>query len=226
MVSPPLYTQGLEGWPAHCHLQASVQLDAPEHRGARDKLEGSQRSEVPESLRKASPAEEADESSCERVAWLKHSTGCGKGHNCRQGFQQSKQAEEGVARESCGGIVLCGQEGPGHLQTPWPLHKAPLPTGSNGFPRQTVLCGPVGVGVLITPGCLKLSHGGSSSGPGAFACSPAWREGMHHLQVPDRAYRFRSPPPPFPPHLLPSSPTPSFKPLFSDHRPLPSPPGY
>lgn len=35
---------------------------------------------------------------------------------------------------------------------------------SSGFPRQAVLCGPVGAGVLSTPACLKLSHGGNSWG--------------------------------------------------------------
>lgn len=103
-----------------------MQLGAPEHRRAKDRLEGSRQSEVPEPLGKASPAEEADESSSARVAWLKDSTGCGEGHNWRQGFQQSKHAEEGVARESCGGTALLRPGGP---WIPWPLYKAPLCTG-------------------------------------------------------------------------------------------------
>lgn len=105
-----------------------VQLDAPEHRPDGDRLKGSQQSEVPEPLGKASPAEEADESGSARVAWLKDSAGCGEGHNWRQGFQQSKQAEEGVARESCGGTALLRQERPGDPWLPWPLYKAPLCT--------------------------------------------------------------------------------------------------
>lgn len=128
-VSPPSGTQGLESWPAHCHLKAPVQLDAAKHRPDRDRLERSQQSEVPEPLGKASPAEEADESSSARVAWLRDSAGCGEGHNWRQGFQQSKQAEEEVARESCGGTALLRQEGPADPWIPWPLYKAPLCTG-------------------------------------------------------------------------------------------------
>lgn len=62
------------------------------------------------------------------------------------------------------------------LSTRLPFLLAPR-EDSSGFPRQAVLCGPVGFGVLSTPGCLKLSYdGGSSSVPGFFATLPGERE--------------------------------------------------
>lgn len=188
-----------------------MQLDAPEHRPDGDRLKGSQQSEVPEPLGKASPAEEADESGSARVAWLKDSAGCGEGQNWRQGFQQSKQAEEGVARESCGGDSTAqASKAWRSLVTLATLQGSPLSWFEEktqcGFLRQATSlwpCGGRGAGYPelseTEPGWEQLMSRG--------LCSPSWREGAYHLRVRDKACRLSNLPFPtlfsfLPPPLL------------------------
>lgn len=94
-----------------------------------------------------------------------------------------------------------------------------------GFLRQAVLYGPVGVGVLVTPSCLKLSQAGNSSCLGVCAAPPGGRGCIISESVTRLVGSVSNLPFPTFFSFLPP-PTPSCKPLFSDHRPLPSPPGY